>query len=152
MLSLASKKKREICVYLSVFSALCLFMRSSSWPEWNPESLFTVWVMNCSRYLICLSFDQCLFISMSLNCILSLERWLIEFQLHEWKPFALKYFRHPWGKWSWDFTLVSFSMLFVLRNVVRRIRFGAHTHDSGVMTEVILIAFSDDLLMFCLIA
>ena len=25
-----------------------------------------------------------------------------------------------------------------------------HTHDSGVMTEVVLIAFSDDLLMFCL--
>ena len=47
---------------------------------------------------------------------------------------------------------MSFSMLFVLRNVVRRIRFGAHTHDSGVMTEVVLIAFSDDLLMFCLIA
>ena len=127
-------------------------MRSSSWPEWNPESLFTAWVMDCSRYLICLSFDQCLFISLSLNCLLSLERWLIDFQLHEWKPFSLKYFWHPWGKWSWDFFLLNISMVFVLWTVVRGIRFGAHTHDFGVITEVVLIAFSDHLLMFCLIA
>lgn len=43
-------------------------------------------------------------------------------------------------------------MLFVLWTVVRGRWFGAHTHDSGVMAEVVLIAFSDHLLMFCLIA
>jgi len=84
-------------------------------------------VIDCSRYLIRLSFDQCLFISLSLNCLLSLEHWLIDFQLHEWKSFALKYFQHLWGKWSWDFFLENLSMLFVLWAVVWGIRFDAHT-------------------------
>ena len=47
---------------------------------------------------------------------------------------------------------MNFLILFVLRTVVRRIWFGTHTHNSGVMTEVVLIAFSDFLLMFCLSA
>ena len=47
---------------------------------------------------------------------------------------------------------MSFSMLFVLRDVVRRIWFGAHTHDFGIMTEVVLVSFSDFFLTFCLSA
>ena len=78
------------------------------------------------------------------------ERWLFHFQLHKRKPLHSKYSWHLRDQWSWDFYLVNFSKLHVLWSVVRRLRFGAHTHDSGVMTEIILIVSFDFLLTVCL--